>query len=231
MKGLLFTPEMARAVIAGRKTQTRRVVPGKIKPCRIGDDVYYALLAKSASPHPRSLPSDWCQYQPGETVCMLTTWAVAKQFDHLKPTKLSPRIAPVLFWHAGSGSPKPGWAGKSRPGRFLPNKLRHLMPALKIVDVDVQRVRHISGADAVAEGVPADYFVEFAGGGSAIVTSPSMAPEVGFTFTPGGKTTKVEPRARENFRVLWNSINAARGYSWQKNPQVFVIKFEEVLPF
>lgn len=205
MKGLLFTPEMARAVIAGRKTQTRRVVPGVIKPCRIGEDVYYSHFAKSTSPHPRPLPGDWCQYQPGEKVCLLTTWAVAKQFDDLKPTELSPRIAPARFWHAGMGTLKPEWAGKSRPGRFLPNKLRHLMPALEIVDVDVQRVREITEEDAKAEGVVCK--VKYHG------------------------TTATIETARIAFRSLWNSINAERGYSWARNPQVFVITFREELPF
>ena len=30
------------------------------------------------------------------------------------------------------------------------------------------------------------------------------------------------------FIDLWNSINAKRGYSWDKNPWVWVIEFEKV---
>jgi hypothetical protein len=32
-----------------------------------------------------------------------------------------------------------------------------------------------------------------------------------------------------NFSVLWDSINAKRGYSWEKNPWVYVIEFGRLL--
>lgn len=206
MKGLLFTPKMAQAVMDGRKTQTRRVVPGKLKLYEEG----WSLDGLA----PRTCDIDWCQYEPGETVCLLTTWAVAVQFDGLKPTELSPRIALERFWHAGMNTPKPNWAGKSRPGRFLPNILRHLMPSLKIVDVDVQRVRQISETDAMAEGVKRD-------GGGWIYIEEDGTPSHSVRCST----------AHRAFRSLWNSINAARGYSWARNPQVFVIKFDVELPF
>lgn len=232
MKGLLFTPEMARAVIAGRKTQTRRVVPGKLKQYEEG----WSLNGDA----PRTLPGDWCTYQPGETVCLLTTWAVAKQFDDKRPMELSPRTTTARFWHAGMGMPKPEWAGKSRPGRFLPNTLRHLMPALRIVDVDMQRVRQISEADAAAEGVITRwYLLRFEDSSALIQLSPDQPPPAAGELIKCGrlglrvrKIIEVSPRhARDAFRVLWNSIPAERGYSWSRNPQVFVIKFEAPLPF
>lgn len=39
--------------------------------------------------------------------------------------------------------------------------------------------------------------------------------------------TKAIQRSRaDGFRLLWDSINAGRGYSWASNPQVWVIEFE-----
>jgi hypothetical protein len=205
MKGLLFTPEMARAVMREQnpKTETRRVVPGRLKLYEEG----WSLDGRA----PRTCDIDWCQYEAGTVVCLLTTWAVAKQFDNRKPSRLSPRTTALRFWHAGMGTPKPEWAGRLRPGRFLPNKLRHLMPALRIGDVDVQRVRQISAAAAIAEGIDTGCVSN----GVKVFRDYSQ-PYIWVA----------DPRV--SFRSLWNSINAKRGYSWARNPQVFVIKFGRV---
>jgi len=37
----------------------------------------------------------------------------------------------------------------------------------------------------------------------------------------------VKPDYKNGFRILWNSINAKRGFSWETNPWVWVIEFEE----
>jgi hypothetical protein len=219
MKGLLFTPEMFRAVLMGRKTQTRRVVPGKLKQYEEG----WSLNGKA----PRTVPADWSPYQPGETVCMLTTWSVAKTYDEFAPCVVGDLIThgggDRRLWLSGIAG-KPEWAGKSRPGRFMPNSLRPLMPKVKIVDVDVQRVRQISEADAIAEGVAPQYRVESAIG-SAIIESHVAPPVAGCVVTGLGELIKVTPLGRKPFRSLWNSINEKRGASWAQNPQVFVIKF------
>jgi len=34
--------------------------------------------------------------------------------------------------------------------------------------------------------------------------------------------------AREAFEVLWDSLNAKRGYGWDVNPWVWVIEFKRV---
>ena len=224
MKGLLFTPEMFLAVMTGRKTQHRRVVPGKLKQYEEG----WSLNGKA----PRLLPEDWCQYQPGEVVCMLTTWAVAREYDHLSPLSVAALRSDFgggdrRIWLAGI-SPKPDWAGKSRPGRFLPDAMRSLMPRLKIGDVDVQRVQQISEAAAVAEGVVSPrYYVETDRDSSFQIdmASAMKVPAVGDVMTVG-TLTKVEPvGAVQLFRKLWNSINAKRKKGWSRNPQVFAIKF------
>lgn len=102
-------------------------------------------------------------YVPGERRCLLTTWAVHSGFDIWKPTALHrafiekhPIRETFEFWHAGLGTPKPEWAGKSRPGRFLPNHLRPLMPVFEIVSVKAERVQEISPDDCRAEGMPVE---------------------------------------------------------------------------
>lgn len=70
---------------------------------------------------------------------------------------------------------------------------------LEITDVRVECVHDISEADAQAEGMTER------------------------TRLPG-----VEPLYAMTFAKLWNSINAARGYSWESNPWVWAITFKRI---
>lgn len=223
MKGLLFTPEMAYAVLTGRKTETRRVVPGRMKRYEEG----WSLNGDA----PRTLPGDWCHVHEGDEVCVLTTWAVAAKYDDVRPSDL-PKAAFATFWHAGTTCVKPlcrvPALGKSRPGRFLPNTMRHLMPKLRIEEVVVRHVREIDEASAVAEGVTTEEYLVEASHGSAVVRPPirSQIPLRGTITGALGMVTKVTPLgARRAFQALWDTINRKRGHGWARNPQVFVIRF------
>ncbi len=211
MKGLLFTPEMARAVMReiDPKTNTRRII--NPQPNDVG-------FGRNCQVHPYCTGVPWpvayyerrgtCwnssdplkpAYKVGERVCLLTTWAVHHLMNGEKPTELGDCIGG--FWHAGMGD-KPGWCGKSRPGRFLPNHLRPLMPMLEITEVRVQRVQDISEADALAEGA-----------------EPVACGENSVYF---------KERHRLGFMSLWDSINAKRGFGWAQNPWVWAYTFRRV---
>ena len=206
MKGLLFTPAMARAVCQGRKTVTRRVIAPQpwadVRPVLMDneDPAYWAFGPE----HFR------CDYKVSERRCLLTTWAVAKHFDDLKPTQLpdshwdGKRSHPLPIWHAGEGD-KPISAGKSRPGRFLPNSLRHVMPVYEIASVRAERVQDITTSEIAAEG---------------------WERRVDFT------RDEVVHRdaARDWFMDLWDSINLDRGHGWASNPWVWRVEFKEVKP-
>lgn len=194
MKGLLFIPEMARKACDGTKTQTRRVLglyrDQKLIPF---EEIY-----------------DTCDYVKGERRALLTTWAVAPEFDRLKPTQLDPNRVSGHFWHAGMGE-KPAGFGKSRPGRFLPNVLRGLMmPMFDIEDVRVERVKEIEWQDAIDEGIKIDRC------GCDVCS------------TTAGFCTSDQGVAVMEFRLLWDSINAKRGFGWDKNPVVAVVTFKRL---
>lgn len=67
---------------------------------------------------------------------------------------------------------------------------------LRVTGVRVERVQDINRADAIAEGV-------YRAGGN-----PGL-------YTP-----------QHEFKQLWDGINKKRGYSFQRNPWVWVIEFE-----
>lgn len=191
MKGLLFSPEMARAVCAGTKTMTRRVVVPQ-------------------PPHAEFTRFKEYTYRPGERVAMLATWAVDVGRDSIKPTAIrSLDYSQLPFWHAGMTKHKPLCnvpnLGKSRPGRFLPNHLRPLMPLLEIVSVKCERVQEITEADAKSEGCDGNCQVGY-------IPAHQAGP------------------CSYHFAQLWDSINGERGYGWAVNPWCFCYTFKVVTP-
>lgn len=150
MRTILFSAPMVAAIRAGRKTQTRRVVrmpswaEGGSLRCERG-----ALVADEAEGcNTRTIH---CPYgSPGEALTVLCTWAADHKYDRKRPS-LMPSEA--RFWSLFDG-PKPAWAGKNRPGRFMPTFLRERMPKAIITAVRAERVQDISEADAIAEGFP-----------------------------------------------------------------------------
>lgn len=234
MKGILFTPAMAAAAcrVINPKWQTRRVMDQpsethetmdrtsyRMDPeLKVHEGTTYADFVYTMGEH-EAIP---CDYKVGERRCLLTTWATEKRLDHLKPTEL----CAVHLWHAGEGTPKPDWAGKSRPGRFLPNHLRPLMPMFDVLTVRAERVQDISEADAIAEGIEGN-FKNFAGAWKNYLFK---TPHPRFPIVPTDKQHRLlgyrDPR--KSFESLWDSINEARGFGWSANPWIWTISFRRI---
>lgn len=187
MKGILFTPENARLICQKLKWQTRRI---------------------------ESAPGR-C-YRAGERLALLTTWAVGSAHDQTKPRLLELERVLGCFWHAGQGEKMPEWAGRKRPGRFLPNTLRGLVPVVKIVDVRTEPLQSISGAECIAEGCHASPITRyhFFGGPNPVT---------------GGR--KVFPTPLQAYADLWDSINGQTPACWANNPTVTVYTFDLVGEF
>ncbi len=192
-----FIPAMFHAVMQRRKTQTRRVItpvpPDGLVIDRTGPNEWHiggTVTQRVTSPFGH----------PGTVKPVVTTWAVRRTLDHVKPMNLQPDECNLLWWDDGV-TPKPDWAGKSRPSMFFPSHLYHLAPQARCVVVKAERVQDISEADAIAEGAT-----------PSIVGSPDLEAM----------------RYRLGFRTLWDSINERRGYGWQVNPLVFATTFELV---
>jgi hypothetical protein len=145
-----------------------------------------------------------CPYGcPGDRLRCLTTWAVGKGYDGIKPLDL-PRMDYLKSWSCFDSAEKPEWCGKSRPGRFMPTWLRRRMPVAVILSVRAERVRDISEEDAKAEGA------KWYSGGA----------ECGMGHIGS---------YRHGFQRLWDSINEKRGYGWSVNPWVWAIEFRRLV--
>jgi hypothetical protein len=82
---------------------------------------------------------------------------------------------------------------------------------LEVTGVRVERLQDISYEDALAEGASDD--------AASLTTEPH----------PSGETPEQAARRlrwpQHQYRLLWDSLNAARGYGWDVNPWVWVIEF------
>ena len=87
-----------------------------------------------------------------------------------------------------------------RPSIFMPRWASRI--TLEVVSVRAERVQEISQIDAVWEGIKArECFSN--GDGTGTVMDPIWA-----------------------YQRLWDSINAKRGFGWDKNPWVWVVTFK-----
>lgn len=148
----------------------------------------------------------YCPYgQPGDQLCFLTTWAAGEILDHRKPKDLP---SDCRIWTAFDGS-KPDWCGKSRPGRFMPLELRHLLPRFELKEVRVQRLHDIGrdgrkAVDVLAEGVSYEAIQR-----EEKWFHPDDAPAIAYSR-------------------LWIDINGPG--SWESNPWVWALSFSRLTP-
>ena len=199
---ILFSAPMVRALLAGTKTQTRRI----FKPDRMtwdanGRYTTYAMRGGELSTTGSGpfKPSSWLHYcpygQPGEDrLYVRETWAAPHAYDHLPP-RLIPQDARI---HYAATEDRGGllW----RPSIHMPRWASRI--TLEITGVRVERLQDISEADAQAEGCALECMTPIGDdSGSAI-------------HGPGG------------YIALWESINGPG--SWDLNPWVWVVEFRRL---
>jgi len=204
-KPILFSGEMVRAILQGRKTQTRRVI--KPQPVQDPDESWRFEI------HPRSgyntertmrhyLP-DRCRYgKPGDRLWVRETWVCYDPSDgeqyYKEPIPESkPEGIGIAYRADHSEDPGEGW----RPSIFMPRWASRI--TLEIADVRIERVQEISIPDCWSEGVTVDEVLHLSRG-----QKPSDIINA--------------------FATLWNTINDDRGYGWEVNPWVWVIGFKVV---
>lgn len=221
---ILFKPDLVRAIIEGRKTQTRRIMSEKFTGrCLDLDD-----------PEDRERALLSCPYgQVGDLLYVreshyltqwvherhLNDWQTGEPFEDFTYSNGGP------VWYAADGD-LPGFDRNAaidacteewgeaphaltypsgytdlRPSIHLPKRYARVW--LRVTDVRIERVQDITGADAEAEGCA------------------SPPPDEPGPYSP-------EEGARNVFVELWDRINAKRGYGWDSNPWVWAVTFEVV---
>jgi hypothetical protein len=207
---ILFTGPMVRALLAGIKTQTRRMVKPSVKGCTVG------AISSGNVVEPVNVDEDggpWdairCPYgASGDRLWVREKfreiWIEPDMHKiHLHYAADGHDAIPL---HDGDGFQEWNKDGSEkfipwRPSIHMPRKLSRI--DLEITDVRVQRLQEISQDDAVAEGCD---------------DISDMKPLPGRVFYAGGP--------RDAYRVLWEEING-KG-TWDANPWVWALSFKNV---
>ena len=217
---ILFSGEMVRAILEGKKTQTRRVVKPQ-PPDWIKEFGYTAFTPKghiSGRGYWKGVPGD---EGPGEKffkcpygMTGMKLWVRESYFPnyYYSDEPDSNLTAYKATWEFGDHNfVAPKW----KPAIFMPRAYSRI--TLEIVNIRVERVQAISQADAKAEGA-----------------DPWFACSDGMKEVENGVEFSIEhcPEEKRNYRkgyeFLWDAINAKRGHSWESNPWVWVIEFRAV---
>lgn len=201
---IIFSAPMVRALLDGRKTQTRRLawrdaergagVPVKSLWWKVKPRDRLWVRETFAEVHPAALTPDRFSTEgragiPGPPP---VTYHVAYRADGDVRMAARPRDE-IDAVHPGVASELPAWT----PSIHMPRWASRL--TLVVTATKIERLQNISEDDATAEAPPMD-------------------------FVALGGSQQRYPNAREAFTFLWVSLHGVQ--SWTNNPEVIAFTFD-----
>lgn len=207
---ILFSGPMVRALLDGRKTQTRRILPvdpsWELDPCRqaAADAGHYWFTSDPEMPGSHHVTP---RFAKGDRLYVREAWSEVGSMDPgLFITRADyPECVPRHYENV-----PPAEQIKWRPGIHMPRARSRL--TLTVTDVRVQRLQECSDADAEAEGCPECPQCH----GIGWINS---GPDGGWQCTAKGcGDAYVDQYAR-----LWDQINGAG--AWAANPWIVALTF------
>lgn len=201
IRPILFNGEMARAILDGRKTCTRRVIKHNVdailnSPHRMEHpEVEDAWLIKKLCRPP---------YEPGDILYVRETWCglPVNEAGHMR--------GHTIYYYKADGELRPkGWRGTWHPSIHMPKEAARIW--LKVTDVRVKRLQGITDEQAKREGIQYD-------------ECPT-----GFTWKQETDMHNCYTTPIGAMQALWNSTikkSDLDRYGWVANPWVWVIEFE-----
>lgn len=253
----LFHSQMVRAILDGRKTQTRRVVKpsnSTVNGYNVSSDnslwaglVWDERIFQDRFPRSRSgqyLHVPWvnpndgdddrvfrvrCRYEIGDLIWVKEAYAIREEIWVEDHYEPDGRA----IYKADRGTVSDKW----KPPIFMPRSLSRI--TLKITDIRVQRIQDISEEDAIAEGFEAEKLPTWWQGYRA-VDMGALGTELMYQQMTGDSPPSwmIEPHrmldrpdlartARDEFRTFWNYL-AHKGTRWDDNPWTWCFSFKRV---
>lgn len=153
-KGIIFSAPMVRALLAGRKTQTRRLLCNpEFYGCPTGD-CPHERQAECNAAMAALTPKEANGYAVGDRLYVREAWKTSARYDGTSPRDLAPD-SPIYFVADDRLWP----VARYRQGRHMPRWASRVW--LEVSEVRVQRLHDISEEDARAEGLgpdPEDFY-------------------------------------------------------------------------
>lgn len=225
---ILFSGPMVRAILEGRKTQTRRVV--KPQPndewCPVVEIYAPTMIDRRGEEYPGADvfgASDEnegriCPYgQPSNHLwvreCFIVGWP--SENGDIQQFGADGNELPKKVWYRADDNGRFQWIDRDtdemrdppwKPSIHMPRWACRI--TLEITDVRVQQLQEISEEDAQAEGVEWYGVADLRPNGE-LREGPSIAYRAGF-------------------HDLWDSINSKRGLGWNTNPWVWALTFKRI---
>lgn len=207
---ILFSGPMVRAILDGRKTQTRRLVKcpppadftGKPVAMDFEDPAYWAFGFHHITP----------EWWPGQMLWVKETYIRGGNGKPLHCADADPNELGLAHENGF----------RKTPSIFMRRWESRL--SLEITGVRPERLTSITETDAVAEGIRGWYTT-----GNPKPVSWMLGPDDRCKpFYDGRTGWHPSATAQDAYRRLWESING-RG-SWAANPWVWVIEFKPINP-
>ncbi len=231
---ILFSGPMVRAILDGRKTQTRRVVkpqPEYVKRSvapqeergdkKLHESPYLDSYCseRKTDINPRGMSSVWCWWDEYNRCGDSFKCPYGQPGDRLWVRETFTEGEGVIYradWEVDCPDVK--LDGLWKPSIFMPRRLCRIM--LEIVSVRVERLNEISEEDAISEGIERWR--------SPLPDSLTHDYIMWRGYLANGKrpATDAYNRATHSYRSLWESINGPA--SWDTNPWVWVVEFKRV---
>ncbi len=220
-KPVIFSAPMIRALLSGRKSQTRRVlkeqpfpsgyVDGPIAVYRVWADRDYDVegaFVRFSAPAVGGDATAWndinIPYFRGQRLWVREAWRTLQKWDDLSPRHLAEGDVDKVVYEAAERIRNPLWAwGKLRSPIHMPRALSRL--TLTVTSVHVERLQDITEADAIAEGIECRE-------GCWATWNPDGTMRCGGSADPA-----------EAYRCIWINIHGPG--AWALNPWVAAISF------
>lgn len=213
VRPILFNTESVRAILDGKKTQTRRVIKGlqglNVYRAEPAEDAYETLsqwdFFYGWSEHGALFDATESLKAPfavGDTLWVRETW------DSVPVSPERKWIFGGMYYYKADGDSRPsGWRGNWHPSIHMPRRAARIF--LRVTDIHVEQLRDITEEQAMLEGFSSGFMVY-------------------------SEDDVDEWTAVEDFSLQWDETipkhpNKFKRHPWywKDNPWVWVITFEK----
>lgn len=226
-RGIIFSAPMVRALLAGTKTQTRRLLnpqPETFSVDEAGTPCDVSCIHVEGEALPRiAMGSNGCgvitlqkvPHAAGDRLYVReAAWIAPPAWTDSPQNPMGPQRQEVAY-AADDRSGYTADAAKDyklrlRPSIHMPRWASRL--TLLVTDVRVQRLQDISEEDCIAEGIEARGMGSIWGWIDYLETNPNL--------------TRHFADPCRSYASLWNSLHTEPGTRWEDNPWIYAITFD-----